>query len=92
MRGQTQETTLTHFKVQEWPDMRGTWYGGDAIVFRSDWPNNDWQCHESWDAAWDYLAGNCEPGDTVEVLKEGRGRRLDTYPEKGSLSEATEAG
>jgi hypothetical protein len=71
---------MTHYRIQEWPDMPGE-DGGDAIVFSSEWPAGDWERHRSWSEAWYWVGGNAEPGDTVEVLPDMPGQRLDSYAE-----------
>lgn len=70
---------MTHYRVQEWPIMPGDGGNGDAIIFSSEWPPEDWQRHKSWHEAWDWLAGNVEPGDMIEVLPPKSGQRLDGY-------------
>jgi hypothetical protein len=52
---------------------------GDAIIFSSEWPTEDWERHKSWHEAWNWLEGNAEPGDTVEVLPVMHGPRADSY-------------
>jgi hypothetical protein len=52
---------------------------GDAIVFSTDWPSEDWERQKSWCDAWMWLEGNAEPGDTIEVLPPMTGQRLDSY-------------
>lgn len=70
---------MTHYRVQHWPDMPGDGGNGDAIIFRSDWPPEDWERQKSWWEAWMWLEGTVEPGDTVEVLPAMAGRRDDSY-------------
>lgn len=69
---------MTHYKVQEWPDVVGD-DGGDAIIFSSDWPKGDWERHKSWEAAFSWLSGNMSHGDTLESLGAKYGHRPDSY-------------
>jgi len=59
---------------------------GDAIIFSSDWPSNDWMRYKSWDEAWMQLSGDCEPGDTVEVLPAMAGQRGNDYAPDEALT------
>lgn len=70
---------MTHFRVQEWPDMPGDAGEGDAIVFSDQWPRGGWERHKSWPEAWAWLAGNCEPFDRVVVMPPAAGHRDDSY-------------
>ena len=31
---------------------------GDAIIFSTDWPAQDWDRHKSWYDAWQWLGGH----------------------------------
>lgn len=70
---------MTDYRIQEWPDMPGDGGEGDAIIFSSDWPTEDWERHKSSTVAWLWLEGNTNPGDTIEVLPPEPGTRSDDY-------------
>lgn len=72
-------SSRTYYRIQHWPDMPGDGGDGDAIVFSNDWPDGDWQRLKSWHEAWDWLGGNTEPGDLIEVLPPMSGHRDDSY-------------
>jgi hypothetical protein len=60
---------MTTWRIQKLPDM-----GVDARD--EDSANLDdgsglGHFDHGWWEAWEYIAGNCVPGDTVEVLEEG---------------------
>lgn len=59
--------------------MDGDGEEGDAIVFSSDWPAEDWERIKSPYEAWQWLGGNTQPGDTIEVLAPVSGLRDDSY-------------
>jgi hypothetical protein len=44
---------------------------GDAMIFSTDWPAQDWDRHKSWYDAWQWLGGSANSGDAIEVLDPG---------------------
>jgi len=70
---------MTQYRVQHWPDMPGDREQGDTVIFSSHWSHRDWERHKSWEEAWYWLAGNCEPGDRVVVMPSAAGVRADSY-------------
>lgn len=70
---------MANYRIQHWPDMPGDGEEGDAIIFSDEWRRGDWERHKSWDEAWLWLAGNCEPSDRVVVMPPASGERDDSY-------------
>jgi hypothetical protein len=70
---------MTEYQVQEWPDMPGDG-GGDAIVFSSEWPADEWRRFKSYYEAWGWVMDDAVGGDTITVLEPHHGRRNDDGP------------